>query len=52
MMPTTMRITPIASRLSPDGSSVTPHVRIAPAAIRIKLTGIPTEEVVPVFVAG
>jgi hypothetical protein len=48
-MPTTIRITPIASRFSPDGSFVTPHVRIAPAAIRIRLTGMPIAPFVPDF---
>ena len=46
-MPITIRMTPIASRLSPEGSSVTPHVRMAPAAIKIKLTGIPIGFLVP-----
>jgi hypothetical protein len=45
----TIRMTPIASRLSPDGSLVTPQVRIAPAAIEIKLSGMPIAALVPVF---
>jgi hypothetical protein len=47
-MPITIRMTPIASRFRPEGSSVTPHVRMAPAAIKIRLTGIPIGLLVPV----
>jgi hypothetical protein len=48
-MPITIRTMPIASRLRPDGSSVTPHARMAPAAIRRRLTGSPIRSVLPVF---
>ena len=47
-MPMTIKMTPIASRLRPDGSSVTPHVRMAPEGIKIRLTGIPMGLLVPV----
>src|SRR5215211_602035 len=43
--PTTMRTTP--TRSSPLGSSLTAQVRIAPDAIRIRLTAMPTFAVVP-----
>jgi hypothetical protein len=33
--------------LRPDGSFVTPQVRIAPPAIRIKLSGMPIGTVLP-----
>src|SRR5215218_1745954 len=45
--PTTMRTTPTTSRSSPLGSSLTAQVRIAPDAIRIRLTAMPTFAVVP-----
>jgi len=51
-IPTTIRITPIASRFRPDGSFVTPQVRIAPAAMSIRLTGMPIGPDVPVFGLG
>jgi hypothetical protein len=38
-IPTTIRMTPIASRSRPSASVVTPQMRIAPAAIRTRLTG-------------
>src|SRR5215210_3987660 len=45
--PTTMRTTPTTSRSSPLGSSLTAQVRIAPDAMRIRLTAMPTFAVVP-----
>src|SRR6266568_8091163 len=39
--PTIMRITPTAWMLIPDVVALTAHVRIAPIAIRMRLTPIP-----------
>src|SRR6187551_3207524 len=39
--PTTMRITPTVLMSTPDTSAETAHVRIAPIAIRRRLTPIP-----------
>jgi hypothetical protein len=40
MIPTTIRITPMASTSIPDASPVTPQIRIAPAATRSRETPI------------
>ena len=42
-----MRMTPMLFTLRPSASAVTPHVRIAPTAIRRMLTAIPMRTLSP-----